>query len=33
MWESTDNGSKKVINVGDAVHVEKVLPSYADVAV
>ncbi|GKC12749.1 mitochondrial amidoxime reducing component 2-like protein [Tanacetum coccineum] len=33
VWENTDNGSDKVINVGDAVHVEKVFPSYADVAV
>ncbi|GJS70517.1 amidoxime reducing component [Tanacetum coccineum] len=28
VWENTDNGSDKVINVGDAVHVEK-LVSYA----
>ncbi|GJU52334.1 amidoxime reducing component [Tanacetum coccineum] len=27
------NGSNKVINVGDAIDVEKVFPSYADVAV
>nr|GEX21790.1 amidoxime reducing component [Tanacetum cinerariifolium] len=33
VWENTDNGSNKVITVGDVVHVEKVFPSYADVAV
>ncbi|GKB75122.1 ribonuclease H-like domain-containing protein [Tanacetum coccineum] len=33
-WAAAGNGLNKVINVGDApIHAEKVLPSYADVAV
>ncbi|KVH94844.1 Molybdenum cofactor sulfurase, C-terminal [Cynara cardunculus var. scolymus] len=31
--EDKDSSWRKVINVGDIIHVEKILPSYADVAV
>ncbi|KAI3507412.1 hypothetical protein L1887_22397 [Cichorium endivia] len=31
--ENIDDGSRKVINVGDVIHVEEVFASYADVAV